>query len=188
MAEISGKRKKFVVFVSISVIFFLALVVACFFVKETPRYSLYRFKKAILERDAEGVLKYLDTDSIVENLAKDMSVENDREKTPIGLKQEGPLRNIARDIIIQNLPSIKGQIQDQIKSFITSYNDQAVLGNLSKASVFGLNITIEDSVALIRIRGRDNVAFKMAKSPKGHWRIIALDLKEIMALSNKPNG
>jgi len=182
---VSVRRKKRVVFVSISIVFFLTLVAACFFVRETPRYSLYRFKKALMERDAEGVLKYLDTESIVDNMIKDMSPENDKGNTQIKQKKEGPLRNITRDIIIQNLPSIKGQLQGQIKSFITSYNDQAVLNNLSKASVFGLNITRENNIALIRIRGRDNIVFKMAKTQESHWRIIALDLKEIMAFSSK---
>jgi hypothetical protein len=185
MIEGSEKRKKFVIFAPLLVIFLVVLGISYIFIKETPRYSLYWFKKAILEGDAEGVLKYLDTDSIVDNMVKDMSAEDDKEKTQPGHEQEVPMKNIGRDIIMQNLPTIKEQLRDQLKSFITSYNDRAILDNLKKASVFGLDITMEGDTALVKIRGRDKVAFKMAKPPEGHWRIIALNLKELVALGSK---
>ena len=181
MIKLSEKRKKLVVFASILFVFLIVLGISYTFIKETPRYSLYWFKKAMLERDAEGVLKYLDTDSIADNMVKDMSVEGDEGK----LLQERSMKNIGRDIVIQNLPAIKEQLRDQLKSFITSYNDQAILDNLKKANVFGLNITMEGDSALVKIRGRDKVVFKMAKSPEGHWRIIALNLKELVALGSK---
>ena len=64
-------------------VFVIALGIGFIFVKETPRYSLYWFKKAILEHDAESALKYLDIDSIVDNMVKDMSGEEDKEKDAV---------------------------------------------------------------------------------------------------------
>jgi hypothetical protein len=40
-------------------------------------------------------------------------------------------------------------------------------------------------MALVKIRGKDKIAFKMAKSSEGHWRIIAFNLKELTALGGK---
>ena len=182
MVERSEKRQRFVVFASILVVFLVALGISYIFIKETPRYSLYWFKKAILERDAEGVLKYLDTDNIVDNMAKDMSAENSEEKVQ---QQERSMKNIGKDVIMQNLPAIKEQLREQLKSAIISYNERDVIDNLKKASVFGLNITMEGSTALVKIRGKDKVIFKMAKSPEGQWKIIGLNLEELVALGSK---
>jgi hypothetical protein len=186
MAEGPQRRKKrFVVLFSLLFGLIIALGIGYIFIKETPRYSLYWFKKAILDRDAEMALKYLDTDSIVDNMVKDMSGEEDKEKVQPKDQSKGSMNNIGKDIIMQNLPAIKAQLREQLKSAIVSYNDRAVLDNLNKASVFGLQITLEGDMALVKIRGKDKIAFKMAKSSEGHWRIIAFNLKELMALGGK---
>lgn len=186
MAEGSERRKKrFVVFSLILFALIIALGIGYIFIKETPRYSLYWFKKAILERDAESALKYLDTDSIVDNMAKDMSGEEDKEKAQSKDQSKGSMKNIGKDIIMQNLPAIKEQLREQLKSAIISYNDRTILDNLNKASVFGLQITMEGDIALVKIWGKDKVAFKMVKSSEGHWKIIAFNLKELTAPGGK---
>ena len=74
------RNKRIILLFSMSLVFIIALGIGFLFVKETPRYSLYWFKKAILDRDAESALKYLDTDSIVGNMVKDMSGGDDKEQ------------------------------------------------------------------------------------------------------------
>jgi hypothetical protein len=185
-AEGDKRRKKRIILVSSSLLaFIIVLGIGYLFIKETPRYSLYWFKRAILDRDAESALKYLDTDSIVDNMVKDMSGGDDKEKTQSKDSSKGSMKNIGKDVIMQNLPAIKTQLREQLKSAIISYNDRTVLNNLNKASVFGLQITMEGDMALVKIRGRDKVAFKMAKSPEDHWRIIAFNLEELTAHGGK---
>jgi hypothetical protein len=186
MIEGPEKRKKRVV-IFLSIFFALAAVLGAgyIFIRETPRYSLYWFKKAILERDAESALKYLDIDNIVDNMVKDMPGEEEKEKTQSKNRSEGPMKNIGKDIIMQNLPAIKVQLREQLKSAIISYSNKTTLDNLNNASVFGLQISMEGNDALVKIRGKDKVAFKMAKSSEGYWRIIALNLKELTALGGK---
>jgi hypothetical protein len=179
------RRKKYVLFLSMLCIIVVVLGIGFIFIKETPRYSLYWFKKAILERDAESALKYLDTDRIVDNMVKDMSGEADKEITHPKNQSGSSMKNIGKDVIIQNLPAIKAQLREQLKSAIISYNNRTVLDNLNRASVFGLRITMEGDVALVKIRGKDKIAFEMAKSSEGHWRIIALNLKELSIPGNK---
>lgn len=179
------RNKRFLVFLSILFIVIIALGIGYIFIKETPRYSLYWFKKAILEHDAESALKYLDIDSIVDNMVKDMPGEEDKEKTQLKDRSERPMKNIGRDVIMQNLPTIKTQLREQLKSAIISYNNGTALDNLKKASVFGLHITMEGDIALVKIWGKDKVAFKMAKLSEGQWRIIAFNLKDLMAPSGR---
>ncbi len=186
MAEGPQRRsKKIVLFILVLFVLIVAAGIACIFVRETPRYSLYWFKRAILEHDAENAIKYLDIDSIVDNMVKDMSSEGDKERVQPKGQSESSMKNIGKDIIMQNLPTIKVQLREQLKSAITSYNNRTALDNLNKASVFGLNITMEGDTALVKIRGKDNTAFKMARSSEGHWRIIAFNLKELTALNSK---
>jgi hypothetical protein len=187
-AEAPGKQrrgKSVIIVCSILLVLVIALGTGYLFIKETPRYSLYWFKKAILDRDAENALKYLDIDSIVDNMVKDMSSGNDKEKAQPKDPSKGSMKNIGKDVIMQNLPTIKTQLREQLKSAIVSYNDRTVLDNLNRASVLGLEITEEGDMALVRIRGKDKTAFKMVKAPGGHWRIIALNLDELTARSGK---
>jgi hypothetical protein len=177
-----GHKRRLVTPVLILIAFIIALGIGYIFVKETPRYSLYWFKKAILEHDAESALKYLDTDSIVDNIVKDISTEEDNDKAQPKDKSDGSMKNIGKDVIMQNLPAIKAQLREQLKSAIISYSNRAALDNLNKASVFGLHITMEGNTALVKIRGKDTVAFKMAKSSGGRWRIVAFNLKELKVL------
>jgi hypothetical protein len=180
-----GHKKRFIVFF----LFLCALItiggIGYYSIKETPRYSLYWFKKAILDHDAESALRYLDIDSIVDNMMKDMSGEEDKDRARQKAQPESPTKNIGRDIIRQNLPAIKEQLREQLESAIVSYNDRTVLDNLSNASVFGLRITMEGDVALVKIWGKNKVAFKMAKSPEGQWKIISLNLKELAVQGSK---
>ena len=179
------RKKRFVVFASILFVLIIALGIGYIFIKETPRYSLYWFKKAILEHDAESALKYLDTDSIVDNMLKDMPGEEDKAKAQSKDQSKGSMKNIGKDIIMQNLPAIKEQLREQLRSAIISYNNRDALDNLNKASVFGLQITMEGDIALVKIRGKDKVAFKMAKSSEGRWRIVSFNLKELMTPGGK---
>jgi hypothetical protein len=186
MAEEPGKRKKrYVLFLSILCILAVALGISSIFIRETPRYSLYWFKKAILAHDAENALKYLDVDSILDNMVKDMSGEEGKEKAHSKNQSESPTKNIGRDVIMQNLPTIKAQLREQLKSAIISYNNKAALDNLNKASVFGLRITMEGDTALVKIRGKDQTAFKMTKSSEGHWKIFAFNLRELSAFGHR---
>jgi hypothetical protein len=179
------RNKRIILLFSMSLVFIIVLGIGFLFVKETPRYSLYWFKKAILDRDAESALKYLDTDSIVDNMVKDMSRGDDKAQVQSKDSSNESMENIGKAVIMQNLPAIKSQLREQLKSAIVSYNDRTVLDNLNKASVLGIQIIMEGDMALVKIRGRDKVAFKMAKSPEGHWRIIAFNLEELTARGGK---
>jgi hypothetical protein len=179
------RNKSLILLSSLLLVFIIALGTGYLFVKETPRYSLYWFKKAILDHNAESALKYLDIDSIVDNMVKDMSGGEDKGKVQSKDPSKESMKNIGKDIIMQNLPTIKTQLREQLKSAIVSYSDRAVLDNINTASVLGLQIAMEGDMALVKIWGRDKVAFKMAKSPEGHWRIIAFNLEELTAHSGK---
>jgi hypothetical protein len=182
MAEKREKHKRVntAIFFLLPILAFL-LLAGYFYVKGTPRYSLYWFKRAILKHDAEEALKYIDIDSVLDNMVKDMSDEPDGEKVQPKSEPKKPMKNIAQEVIRQNLPTIKEQLREQLKSAVISYNDRSTLDKLNRASIFGLHIIIENNVAMVKVRGKDKVAFTMARAPEGHWRIIAFNLKELFS-------
>ena len=157
--------------------FFLCLIIIIgvlvsgfFWVRETPRYSLYKFKRAILNHDADAALKYLAIDSIIENGLKQMPDSH----------AGGSKKNISKDIIVQNLPAIKQQLHEQLRSAIMSYNDQATLEKLRKASVLGVRIRQKGDTAIVNVIGKDQTAFTMAKSKEGYWKITSLNIEELL--------
>ncbi|MBA4391098.1 MAG: hypothetical protein C0399_09185 [Syntrophus sp. (in: bacteria)] len=183
--EYRGRKKKLILLSSVLVALIVFGVAGFLSIHNTPRYSLYWFKKAILEHNAESALKYLDIDSIVDNMVKDIFDKPEQQKVTSKNQPETSMKSIGKDIVMQNLPTMKKQLREQLESAIISYNDQAALDNLSKASVLGLVITMEGDLALVKIRGKDTVAFTMAKSPEGRWKIVAFNLKELIAPGRK---
>jgi hypothetical protein len=183
--EERGHKKKLILLFSILFILIISGVAGFLSIYNTPRYSLYWFKRAILEHNAESALKYLDIDSIVDNMAKDIFDKPEQQKKPPKNQPEAAMKNIGKDMVIQNLPTIKKQLKEQLESAIISYNDQAALDNLRKANVLGLVITMEGNLALVKIRGKDKVAFTMAKSSEGPWKIVSINLRELMGPGRK---
>ncbi len=173
-------HKKRITLIVTSCLLLVAICTAGFYwVRETPRYSLFWFKRAILQRDADSALKYIDLDSILDNMVNQMSDGAGGQAVASG-KSGRTLGGISKDVVSQNLPSIKSQLREQLRSAILSYNDQAVLEKLSKASVLGLRITTKDNLATVRVMGRDKIAFTMKKSSEGRWKIVSLNLQELM--------
>ncbi len=156
-------------------------VLAFFYFRSTPYYSLYMFKKAIVNRDAHDVLKYLDTDSILDNMAKDVFARMDK-KEPAHNKFEEHIRAAGKDLATQLLPQLKAQMSESITNLLLSYNDDALFGKLRKATIFALSVTTQGNEAQIRQRGKDAVSFTMKKAPEGHWRITSINPEELKLL------
>ncbi len=167
-----GHKKRLISFSSILAGLLVASVIGYAHIKETPRYNLYQFKRAILKHDAESALKYLDTDTIIDNAVKEMFHRPGETKK----------NDIGKEIVMQNLPSLKKQLREQLSSYIASYGDHTMLDTLSQASILGLNITTEGDIALVRIHGKDTIAFRMAKSQEGHWKIVAININNLAGM------
>jgi len=136
----------------------------------TPYYSLHKLKQAIIKRDAPEVLKYLDTDSILDNMAKDAVARMDK-KRPARNKFDEHMQKAGSEVVLQLAVQLKQQIADSLTTLLMSYDDDKLFGNLRKATVFALAIEIKDGTATVREYGKTEVSFTMRKAPEGHWRI-----------------
>jgi hypothetical protein len=98
-----------------SVVLAALLTAAVLYVRETPHYSLYMLKRAVDNRDADEALRYINIDSIVENLAKDL----------LGTKGAVDSRNRGgksplKDMVTDSLPGIKDSLRLSLRKAITS--------------------------------------------------------------------
>jgi len=175
------RRKGPIVIVSICVALILLAVFAFLYARTTPYYSLYMLKKAIVSRDAREVLRYLDTDSILDNMAKDVFTRMDKKEPPRN-KFEQHMRAAGKDLAAQLLPQLKAQMGESITNLLLSYNDEQLFGNLRRATVFALSVTTRGNTAEVRQRGKDRISFTMARSPEGHWRITSFNPEELRLL------
>ena len=176
--EGSAKNRR-TILILVSILVFVALAITCsLYAVSTPYYSLYMLKKAIVNRDARGVLKYLDTDSIVDNMAKDVFAKIDKKEQPRN-KLEESFQGVGKDVAAQLLPQIKKQMGEAITNLLLSYGDESSMKKLKDATIFGLSVTVNGNQAQVRARGKDKVSFTMTKAPEGHWRITSLDPDEL---------
>ncbi len=182
MQEDSSSKKSRILFIIIICWAVVGIVaIGFFYVRESPYYSLYMLKKALIDRDSKGVLKYLDTDSILDNMAKDVFARMDK-KDPPRNKFEEHMQDAGKDLAAQLLPQLKKQMGDAITNLLLSHNDEELLGKLKQATVFGLSVTVDGATAKVRQRGKDTVSFTMAKAPEGHWRITSFNTDELKLL------
>lgn len=98
---------------ALAVIVFLA--VGYFYVRSTPHYSLYMLKKAIEKHDPDEALKYIDIDSIVNNLGRNLF--GNKEK---GASQETSRKSSLKGMVADALPGIKDSIRSSLREAIAS--------------------------------------------------------------------
>ncbi len=159
----------FVIAVVVCAVIAVGSISGYIYFRTTPYYSLHRLKQAIVERNAPEVLKYLDTDAIIDNMAKDAIAQMDKKK-PRGRFDE-KMQDAGKDVVRQIVPQLKKQIGDSLTALLMTSNDDKLFANLRRATVFALAVDIKNGTAEVHERGKSEVSFTMRKAPEGHWRI-----------------
>jgi hypothetical protein len=142
---------------------------------DTPRRSLAELRTALLDHDAERALRYIDTDSVVDCLARDIFLKYEK-------KADTPLEALGaaagRQATALMLPEIKKLVRQQLKEAIASSDEAGYFDDIRKASVWYLNIRVEGDIAIVAPRGKSDIRFKMARTSDGHWRIVEIIRKQ----------
>ena len=157
---------------AIAALLICAVIAGFSYAKKTPRYSLYMLKKAIIERDTATALKYLDTDMIIDNFAK-------THLSNTGQEGGGLRGKVVKNVIMQNLPSIKRQLKEQPHVYMSIFITDETVSKLKKLTILAFKISTEGKSASVDIRGSDKINLKMEQTPRGHWKVTAINLKEL---------
>lgn len=139
------------------------------YIRSTPRYSLYKLKNAISDKDAESALKYIDVDSIVDNLMKDLYAN----EPPSSNRWEAMGRSIGQGMAMLMLPVLKENMKSQIKTSIVSEDDKSKLVGLRK-NLWDIDIETSGKTAILTPKDNQSIKFKMTKTSDGYWRIVEI--------------
>jgi hypothetical protein len=137
----------------------------------TPRRSLSELRAALLNRDADRALQYVDLDSVVDFAAKDISLRYETKAVrPLEILGIEAGKEAAKVL----MPGIKALVRKQIRNAITSSDQWGYFDEIRRASVWYLNVTVEGDTALVGPKGKSDVRFRMARADEGHWRIVQI--------------
>lgn len=147
---------------------FAILIGAYIYIKGTPQYSLYQLKNALLNRDAETALLYLDIDSIVDNMMKEVMIQDEPQPKNVW---EAAGRNIGKAMAMAMMPAMKETMKSAIKTAITS-SDKSTLDNIKKGGIWDFDIKTKGTIATIVPKNDASLNFKMVKTGAGYWKVV----------------
>ncbi len=138
---------------------------------DSPRRSLSELRRALLNHDAEAALRYIDVDSVVDALVRDIflkyEAKADNPMSALGLRAGKSLIDVA-------MPGVRTIARRQISAAIASDDQLGYFEDIRNASVWYLSIKIDGETAMVRPRGKGDTGFKMARATEGRWRIVEI--------------
>jgi hypothetical protein len=154
-------------------LFAVFLLVGCT-LNGTPRRSLSELRTALLNHDADAALRYVDVDSVVDCMARDLFQKYET-------KTNSPLEALgiraAREVARAAMPGIKALAKDQVTTAITSSDQWGYFDDIRRVSPWYFAINVDGDTALVEPRGQSNVRFRMVKTGDGYWRIVEINRK-----------
>ncbi len=131
----------------------------------SPRHSLGELRRALLNHDADGALKYVDVDSIVDHMMENSFHNLDVMGIPVG-----------RAVASALMPPARAVIRKGVRAAIESDDELGYFSQIREASVWYLSIKQDGNTAIVTPRGDDKMRFKMEQTNEGYWRITELIL------------
>jgi hypothetical protein len=172
------------------------LAISFFYVRSTPHYSLYQLKRAVENHDPDEALKYINIDSIVDNLGMSFFGKGEGD----GNQGEGKGPSIKR-LVANALPGIKESVRSSFRSSIASgsgakqreratvqpqKNQAPYIGGIEiggldlrkikETSLWDLIIEKDGKTAMVRLKNTPGIKAKMEKTEVGYWQVVEIIL------------
>jgi hypothetical protein len=182
--------------VAVTGIIIVLLVIGFFYVRSTPHYSIYMLKRAVENHDPDEALKYINIDSIVDNLGRSFFGKGGG-----GISQEEGKGTSLKMLVADALPGIKESIRSSFRSSIASSSDEkhrekiAVQQNKSPASSIGgveiggldlrklressvMDVVIQKDgeTAIAYLKNNPGIKARMVKTDAGYWQVVEIIL------------
>lgn len=184
---------------AIAVIVIVLLITGFLYVQNTPHYSLYQLKRAVDNHDADEALKYVNIDSVVENLGKSLFGKGNREAGK-GEGKQSPLKGMLADAMPEIKESIKSSFRNSIadsdevskkkqrKNTIdkparksTSSIGGIEIGGLDakklkETSLWDIVVQRDGKTAEISLKNNPGMKARMVQTNGGFWQIVEIVL------------
>lgn len=144
------------------IIFFL---LGFFLITKTPRYSLYQIGRSVKQRDYEKFVKYVDIDSLIDNLVNSSTSDVDTSNA---------------GIFSSLIPSLMESAKTTMKSQIRTYLEDGTLINgpfgqfTTSEIVFKTKINKTGKTAEVTITADSEIKLSMHKT-EGIWRLSSIN-------------
>lgn len=163
-----------------AIVLVMVLGGAYYYVRGTPRYSLYQTRKAVLNHDSISFNKYVDVDRIASGLLDKASQSLDDEMG----KQDNPFGGLGEGIFQAMMPALKEQLKSHINESIEEISD----GNQN--SVAGGKVSIKEikqegksaNVTILNDKNEE-IHLNMVQTPDRYWRIVGINLDDFKKIS-----
>ncbi len=162
------------------VIITIAIIASAFYIKSTPQYSLYKMYQSVKNHDYGTFSKFVDVDTLVENLVDKSIEESKKEQEQKGSTDEWEQlgNSFAEGLVALMRPSltaaIKSGIQKNIESgdFKLDYQPKDIFKVLTD-----IKIKKNGKTATITVNGKDNKPFTFKMRQKDdYWQVFNMDL------------
>ncbi len=163
------------VFIISGIVIILAISSAYAYIRTTPRYSLYQLRSAMENHDPERALLFIDIDSIVDNLLRDVMQKQD--VSPKN-QWEKAGNDLGKGLVLMMVPAMKESLKAQFKSAIASADGKNDLQKIKSGGLWDGEITVNGGSAILAINNNGVTKFRMIKSSNGYWKIIEIITKE----------
>ncbi|OPY80030.1 MAG: hypothetical protein A4E65_01658 [Syntrophorhabdus sp. PtaU1.Bin153] len=162
------------------IIVFLAL--GFLYIRETPHYSVYKLVLAVQRHDPDEAMKYVDVDSIVDNLSTLLIGNNATD----GIDAD-PKRPSLKALIGKALPGMKESVKSSLRDAIATHGNNSRqpashtieisnldLRKLRQTSFWDLNIQRDKETAVVRLKDLPGLKARMVKTRSGHWQVVEI--------------
>jgi hypothetical protein len=159
----------------------IALLASGFFYgRSVPHFSLYMLKRAIEKHKPDEALKYINIDSIVDNLGRDFLGKDSG-----GNSQESGKNPSLKGIVTDALPGIKESIRSSFRAAIASHDDNK---QKKDPGTVGSNQVVNDNLgkSITQEVPREKTSVRLHKNPLfsiGGIEIDNLDIRKIKEIS-----
>jgi hypothetical protein len=137
----------------------------------SPRRSLSELRTALLNHDADTALRYIDVDSVVEGVVRDIFLKYEA-------KADDPLAmlglQVGKEVAHAVMPGLRAIARRQVRAAIMSDDEWGYFKDIRKASVWYLTITVDGDRAIVVPKGKSTMSFRMARTDEGYWRIVEI--------------
>ena len=147
-----------------------ALVFGCT-LSNTPRRSLSELRTALLNHDADTAFRYVDVDSIVRCMVRDIFSKYES-------KADDPLTILGiragREAAGLLMPAAASLARNRVRAAIVSPDEGGYFEYVRRGSVWYLEIATDGKTAIVNPIGRPETKFRMRQMDDGHWKIVEI--------------
>ena len=137
----------------------------------TPRRSLSELRTALLNHDADTAFRYVDVDSIVRCMVRDIFAKYES-------KADDPLMILGiragREAAGLLMPAVAGLARNRVRAAILSPDEGGYFEYVREGSVWYLQIARDGKTAVVNPIGKPETKFRMRQMEDGHWKIVEI--------------